>query len=164
MFFNTKEPYDIAKKITKGSDLHHDLVSHVYLIMRDKVGIESKRNYFAMCCWIEWTKPNSSFNRKYKPFYTTEIIEELIEDIEHEETPNKYKKFLREYIAKEGKTNEDWFKKQIAKFTLIGMTQTEIQERYGIDQRYVSKTLEEFRKDVRNSYTKHCNSKDIDNL
>lgn len=165
-FFDTQKPYEIAKGITHGNELYNDLVAFVYLIMIKKKGIESEEKYFSRCALIQWNKPNSEFNRQYRPYYTTEINEEITTNYRDEWVSTKYKKFLREYIEQEptGESSARWFKSQIVRFILMGMTQKEIENEYGICQQYVSKTIIQFKEDVRNNYIKHFGSEDIDNV
>lgn len=165
-FFNSKKPYNIARGITSGHELADDLVSHAYLIICKKENIKDVSGMFASICYMEWNKPNSSFNRLYRPYYTCEIVEEITADVDELWIDSEYKQFLRDYInhVPSGEDNWEWFKRQIAKFTLIGMTQQEIQDEYGLDRSYVSKTLTQFKKDVLDNYIERFGSEDIDNL
>lgn len=165
-FFDTQKPYEIAKGITHGNELYNDLVAYVYLIMIKKKGVESEEKYFSRCALIQWNKPNSEFNRQYRPYYTTEINEEITKDYTDEWYTTKYKAFLREYIDKQpsGESSVEWYKRQIVKFILRGMTQQQITKEYGIPQPYVSYILKQFKEDVRNNYIKRFGSKDFDNV
>lgn len=165
-FFNTHKPYEIAKGITHGDELYNDLVACVYLIMLNKEGIKDEEKYFARCALIQWNKPNSEFNRQYRPYYTTEINEEITMDYTNEWYSTKYKEFLIEYINKEpsGESSVEWYKRQIVKFTLKGMTQKQIQKEYGINQAYISLILKQFRQDVRDHYIERFGSEDFNNL
>lgn len=165
-FFHTNQPYEIAKGITGGHELANDLVAHVFLIMEKKENVRDQAAMFAGCCYTEWQKPNSSFNKLYRPHYTCEIVEEITEDIDTEWIESEHKKFLREYIEQQpsGEGAEEWYKRQIAKFVIMGMTQKEIEREYGIPQAYVSLTLKQFKKDVLDNYIKRFGSEDIDNV
>ena len=165
-FFETDRPYRIAKEITNGHELSRDLVAHVFLIMRGKEHIKNIAGYFAGCCYREFNNYNSEFNRTYRPYYTCEINDEITKDHTVEWIESKYKKFLNDYIEKQpsGESSAEWYKRQIAKFVLQGMTQKEIEKKYNINQSHVSQTLKQFREDVRNYYIKCCGSEDINNL
>jgi len=166
MFWNTNRPYEIAKGITHGDELYNDLVATVYLIMSKKKEIRDEEKYFSRCALNQWHKHNSEFNKKYRPYYTTEINEEITEDYSCQWVSSKYKKVFYDYLDKtpDGGSGAEWFKRQIVKFVLIGMTQQEIQERYGINQAYVSKTIKQFKNDVRNYYIERCGGEDNDNI
>lgn len=165
-FFDTLEAYEIAKKVTGGNELYKDLVSHVYLIMRDKKDIDDEAAFFASTAYRQWTLPNSEFNNLYIPYYTTEINDEITEDVRLDLSESKYKKFLRDYLDREpeGESCIEWFKKQIVRFRLMGMTYAEIRERYGINDYLVSKTIKQFTDDVYKDYIGTCDSEDIDNV
>lgn len=165
-FFKTKRPYEIARGITHNNELYSDLVSFVYLIMHKKKGIKNEESYFSRCALIQWHKPNSEFNKTYRPYYTTELIEDITEDYDEDWIASKYKRFFYEYINKapSGESSVEWYKRQIVKFILNGMTQKQIEKEYGINQSYVSLILKEFKQDVRDYYIECVGSKDIDNI
>lgn len=165
-FFNTNEPYDIAYKVTAGHELTNDLLSHVYLIMNKKKGIKNLPAFFARVAYKQWNLPSSEFNLLHRPRWSVEINEDITSREESEWIKSEYKVFLRDYINQvpTGECNAEWFKRQIAKFKLIGMTNREIKQEYGISTWHVSETIKQFKKDVYDNYISSIRSEDSDNI
>ena len=162
-FWESKQPYEIANVITNGHELTCDLVSHVFLIIHHKTDIEDMPAYFARVAYQQWVWNNSLFNKTYNPCYTISI-DELELDFEEDDIfhTTKYKSFLENYLDRvpHNEPNEEWFIKEVARMKLNGLTNREIQRKYGINQAYVSLTMQKFKQNVLDSYNKHSSSED----
>ena len=152
-FFNSKKPYEIASNITGGHELTNDLVSFVYLIMYDyPKDIEDVTKFFTRLAHNQWNWCDSPFNLLHKPPFCE--LYDNYPDKNQDTQENEYKRFLRDYL--EEPTNEitEWYKKEIAKLFLQGMTYREIQSGTKINLRYISETIKQFKNDVSNNFNK----------
>lgn len=159
-FFKSDVPFIIAHKITNGHQLTNDLVNHVYIIMHNK-SIDDYASFFARCGYQQWNWKMSEFNRQYKTGFI-ELKEELTPQTEQDHSETKYQKFLRDYLELEADDLIDWYKKEMAKLFIQGMTYREIQNRTNINLRYISETIKQFKYDVFNSYNGSGNINDTD--
>lgn len=161
-FFNSEQPYVIADNITKGHELTNDLVSFVYLAMYDyKKPIEDPVKFFTTLATNQWRWCDSEFNKTYKQTYI-ELNENMTPDKEEEFIESEYKKFLRDYLESDTTDLVEWYKKEMAKLFIQGMTYREIQSRTTINLRYISESLKQFKHDVSNNFNsrsiKHGNT------
>jgi len=163
-FFETDEPYTIANNMTHNHELAPDLVAHVFLIMREKKNIKSEKKFFISCCHKQWKLPNSEFNRKYRPVFTTEYNDELFE---HDETiihNDKFKEFLNEYLLAKPPTIEDWYVREVALLWMEGKTYREISRDTKINGRYITEAIKQFKHDVLHSFNRSIDKHDTNEL
>jgi len=152
----------IASKVTNEHKLTYDLINHVYLIMHKKQ-IDDVPAYFARCCYQQWNWHNSEFNQQYKSLHH-ELNENITPEINSEYEESEYKKFLRDYIDGEPHDISDWYRRNIAKLHISGMSYREIQKNTKINKDSIVQTIKQFKDDVRNNYDKHRNSNDSDDV
>lgn len=159
-FFESDVPMIIANKVTNGHILTRDLVNHVYLIMHEKQ-IDDFSAFFARCAYQQWNWYQSEFNRLYRCEFI-ELNEEITPEVYQEHNETKYQKFLRDYLDEQSSDLIEWYKKEIAKLFIQGMTYREIQSRTSINLRYISETIKQFKNDVRNNFKQSRDSNDPD--
>jgi uncharacterized protein YerC len=160
-FFNSKKPYTIADRITKGSELSGDLVAHVYMIMRNKEAPNNIGANFNSIASRQWKWHNSEFNRLYNPKFTTEFDETFM-SIEEDQIihMDEFKQYLSDYMTKEILKTEDpveWFTREIAKLIMKGKTYRQIQADTGINTSQITRSINKFKDDVFNYYNSDCN-------
>ena len=155
-FFSTKSPYNIADKITKGSDLASDLVAHVYMIMIKKPKPDNIGACFNVIARKQWNWHNSEFNRLYNPKFTTEFDETFMsvedETIIH---MDEFKKHLKEYMTIEiskSRNPVEWFTREIARMVLDGKTYRQIQIDVKVNTSQITRSIKKFKDDVFNYY------------
>jgi hypothetical protein len=157
-FFDTDEPYEIVNNMTNSDELAPDLVAHVYLIMQSKENILNEKGYFISIASKQWKLHNSEFNRLYRPYFTTELTDNLTEEDNDVFYDGKYKQFLDDYINKTPETAEDWYIREVALLWMDGMTYAQINKQFKINNRYISEAIKQFKNDVLNSYNSHINN------
>jgi len=160
-FFQSDEPYIIANKVTSGHDLTDDLVAHLYIMMHDKDNIKDVPAFFARCAYQQWNWYQSEFNKQYRSEHI-ELNEEITPDVQHKSDESEYQKFLRDYIEEPPNDLIEWYKKEMAKLFIQGMTYREIQSRTKINLRYISETIKQFKDDVRNNFEQSRDGNDPD--
>jgi len=163
-FFETEEPYIIANNLTGGHELAYDLVAHVYLIMTERNDIKSEKGFFITCCSRQWKLPNSEFNLKYRPVFTTEYIDDQFEHDTEIIHNDKFKMFLNEYLQKQPATIEDWYVREVAILWMDGMTYREISKATTINIRYITEAIKQFKNDVLHSFNSRIDQHDTDEL
>lgn len=153
-FFDTTEPYDIADKVTNCHELAPDLVAHVYLLMRDREGIENDAAFFARCAYQQWNWRNSEFNRMYEShFKSVEFNEGLLCELSEEVIHNdQFREHFDKYIASKPIDIYDWYRREITFLHLSGMNYRTIEKKVGINRRYITEIIKQFKNDVFNSY------------
>ena len=153
-FFNSSKPYEIAANITRGHELTNDLVSFVYIIMHEyKKPIEDPCKFFTRLAHNQWNWQDSEFNKIHKPPFT-ELNENLTPDKDQDNTESEYKKFLRDYVNEDSDDIVEWYKKEMAKLFMQGMTYREIQSKTSINLRYISETIKQFKYDCISDFNK----------
>lgn len=151
-FFNSQKPYEIAGNITGGHELTNDLVSFVYIIMREyKKPIDDCLKFFTRTAHNQWNWSDSEFNRLYNPPFN-ELNEGLTPYKTQTEEESEYKRFLRDYLESPSDEITEWYKKEMAKLLIQGMTYREIQSATTINLRYISETIKQFIEDVNNNF------------
>lgn len=157
-FFETNEPYEIAKKITNNHYLSGDLVSFLYEKLIDKEDIRDIRAIFTSWCYYQWVWSDSAFRNLHRLECEYGVQCELTQR-EEEETPEQ--KLLRDYIEESTNNVEDWAVKEIVKLRLQGMTFKEIRDKVRITDYTVNKAIEKFKDDFINYYNTHNNNECI---
>ena len=158
-FFESEQPYKIADRITNESELSPDLVVHVFFIMEKKNDIEDEPAFFARTAYQQWNWTNSEFNRLHR---TNELrfeddgnipdpLEEVIID-----NGSKYLEFMRSYMDATPKSPEDWFKIQVGRMVLEGLTYRQIEKKTNLNKRYITETIKQLKDDIFNSYYVKC--------
>ena len=154
-FFNSEEPYIRARNITNNHELTGDLVSFVYLMMFDsKKEIKNVAAMFTKLAYNQWNWSGSEFHKEQGTFNETYSHDDLdylkCEFSDNEETDRQ--RFLRDYLEQESSDVVEWYKKEIAKLILQGMTYREIQKNTKINLRYLSETIKQFIEDVHSDF------------
>jgi len=160
-FFESQEPYEIAKSITGNNELHGDLVTHVYMIMKRKKIINEKV-FFIGCAHRQWVLPQSEFNKLYRPLRYRTVEDYQFKDYDHETCENKYRDFLNEYLEKKPENLEKWYIRELVKLRMYGMTYRQIEKQAKINRAYVIEAIKQFKNDIINSYNESSNSVNID--
>lgn len=152
MKFWSHEAYDISFKITGGSDLHSDLVSHVYIIL-SKYDIPSRDlpRAFARFAYNQWTWPESEFNRLYKGHSNHSDLSEFIPAKDETHLPSYMELTLEQYLEKDTEDQTEIFCKEVTKMYLCGMTYREIREETGLCLDIIHKAIKQFKYDFYNS-------------
>lgn len=159
-FFETDVPLIIANRITNKHQLTSDLVNHVFLIMHGK-HIDDFAAFFARCAYQQWNWYQSEFNRQYRCEFI-ELNEDITPTEITDQQESRYQKFLRDYLEDHSGDMVEWYKKEIAKLFIQGMTYREIQSRTTINLRYISETIKQFKHDVRNNFEQSRDGNDTD--
>jgi hypothetical protein len=151
MSFWAKEAYEIAYKITRGNELHSDLVSHVYILLQKyDLTEEELPKTFAKFAYNQWNWRESDFNRSFKSPQNIEISE-FIPAKEEDESPSEAQNIFRGYLDQSPTDDNELFCKEIAKMYICGMTYREIRSETGISLDMINKALKKFKHDVLNS-------------
>ena len=155
-FFNSGKPFEIASNITGGDELTGDLVNFVYLAMYEyDKPIEDYTKFFTRLAYNQWNWSDSAFNKLYKPPFN-ELNDYSMKAESEDNEENEYRKFLRDYLETPSDEITEWYKKEIAKLFVQGMTYREIQKGTKINLRYISETIKQFIDDV--NYNFHSRS------
>ena len=94
MFWN-REAYNIALKITGGSELHRDLVSDVFIILSQyNISDAHLPKTFARFAYNQWKWPGSEFNKKFNPPIRLIPYESDVASKETDEDISEYQKYL----------------------------------------------------------------------
>lgn len=153
-YFNTKEPYKIAERITKGSELSCDLVAHVFeLMIKKNQTFKNIGAFFNVAASKQWRLPNSEFNKLYRPHFMTEFDESFM-SIEDDEIIHldHFRDFMKSYLKQSTNNPVEWFTKEIAKMIIKGKTYRQIQSETGINTAQITKSIKKFKDDVLHSY------------
>lgn len=151
-FFETNEPYEIARNITGDSEYTTDLVSHVYLLMQNK-DVKNEKRFFCRVAKQQYNWHNSEFNmlmqgREFNLNENSVITTDENETI----TDPRYRDCLNHYLKKEPSNMVEWFYKEITLMYLDGMSYREIEQKTGINLSYISKTINKVKNDIFNLY------------
>lgn len=163
-FFNTDEPYHIARNMTGDDELASDLVAHVYLIMIERDDIRDPRSFFITTASKQFKLHNSEFNRLYRPNYTTEFNGDIHSLDSETVRSDKYLNHLNEYLERTPPTIEDWYIREVTLLWMNGMTYREIQKETKINSRYITEAIKQFKHDVLNSFHSNINLNDTDDI
>lgn len=154
-FFNSGKPFEIASNITGGHELTNDLVNFVYIVMYEyDKPIENYTKFFTRLAHNQWNWCDSEFNKLYKPPFNE--LDDSVSFNQEDNEENEYRKFLRDYLESKPNDITEWYKKEIAKLFVQGMTYREIQSGTKINLRYISETIKQFINDV--NYNFHSRS------
>lgn len=159
-FFESDVPLIIANRITNKHNLTHDLVNHVYLIMHNK-HIDDFAAFFARTAYQQWNWYQSEFNRQYRCEFI-ELNEDITPTEMTDQQESRYQKFLRDYLEEQSGDMVEWYKKEIAKLFIQGMTYREISKRTSINTRYILEAKKQFKNDVRNNFEQSWDGNDPD--
>ena len=163
-FFNSDEPYQIARNMTGNHELSDDLVAHVYMIMLEKKDIENERAMFVTIAHRQWSLKNSEFNQLYRPVHTTEFNGD-IHSIDSDTISNdKFKNYLNDYINRQPENIDKWYIREITILWVNGLTYREISKKTKINIRYITEAIKQFKHDVFNSFHSDSNHNDSDEL
>lgn len=152
--FWENEAYKIAKKITGGSDLHKDLVGHVYLLLYDRnIPEQDLPRTFARFAFNQWKWPGSDWN---KQFNTMAHMVSLDYDIplqsDDENQEGEYQEYLREYMEKESTTDQELFIKEVTRMHLYGMTFRDIKAHTGLSLRVIHSAIKQFKYELSSNH------------
>lgn len=150
-FWKTNRPYEIANIVTANHELSGDLVGHVYEQMRTRTDIQDEEKFFSRMAYQQWTWRNSKFNKLYRPVFTDEFNENHIteENIIHQD---HFREYLYAYLDRETGDMREWYKRELVKMVLSGMTYREIQKATKINIRYITETVKQFKNDLFSDY------------
>lgn len=154
MFWN-KEAYNIAIKITGGSELYRDLVSDVFIIL-SKLDIQEADlpRTFARFAYNQWKWPGSEFNKKFNPpirllpFETDVAFKETEDD-----DLSEYQCYLDNYMQKSPEDDQELFCKELTKMHLYGMTYRDIKAETNLPLRVIHGAIKQFKNDLYSIHT-----------
>jgi len=148
------EAYKIAKKITGGSDLHKDLVGHIYLLLHDRnIPEEDLPRTFARFAFNQWKWPGSDWNKQFNTMAHMVSLDydiPLQSDDENEE--GEYQEYLREYMERESTDDQELFIKEVTRMHLYGMTYRDIRSQTGLSLRVIHSAIKQFKYDLSNNH------------
>ena len=148
MFWN-REAYNIALKITGGSELHRDLVSDVFIILSHyNISDADLPKTFARFAYNQWKWPGSEFNKKFNPPIRLIPYESDVASKETDEDISEYQQYLDSYMDKSPEDDQELFCKEITKMHLYGMTYRDIKAETNLPLRVIHGAIKQFKNDL----------------
>ena len=148
MFWN-REAYNIALKITGGSELYRDLVSDVFIILSQyNISDADLPKTFARFAYNQWKWPGSEFNKKFNPPIRLIPYESDVASKETDEDISEYQQYLDSYMEKSPEDDQELFCKEITKMHLYGMTYRDIKEETNLPLRVIHGAIKQFKNDL----------------
>ena len=148
MFWN-REAYNIALKITGGSELHRDLVSDVFIILSQyNISETDLPKTFARFAYNQWKWPGSEFNKKFNPPIRLIPYESDVASKETDEDISEYQQYLDSYMEKSPEDDQELFCKEITKMHLYGMTYRDIKAETNLPLRVIHGAIKQFKNDL----------------
>ena len=148
MFWN-REAYNIALKITGGSELHRDLVSDVFIILSQyNISEADLPKTFARFAYNQWKWPGSEFNKKFNPPIRLIPYESDVASKETDEDISEYQQDLDKYMDKSPEDDQELFCKEITKMHLYGMTYRDIKAETNLPLRVIHGAIKQFKNDL----------------
>ena len=148
MFWN-REAYNIALKITGGSELHRDLVSDVFIILSQyNISDADLPKTFARFAYNQWKWPGSEFNKKFNPPIRLIPYESDVASKETDEDISEYQQYLDSYMEKSPEDDQELFCKEITKMHLYGMTYRDIKAETNLPLRVIHGAIKQFKNDL----------------
>ena len=148
MFWN-REAYNIALKITGGSELHRDLVSDVFIILSQyNISDADLPKTFARFAYNQWKWPGSEFNKKFNPPIRLIPYESDVASKETGEDISEYQKYLDNYMERSPENDQEMFCKEITKMHLYGMTYRDIKAETNLPLRVIHGAIKQFKNDL----------------
>ena len=148
MFWN-REAYNIALKITGGSELHRDLVSDVFIILSQyNISDADLPKTFARFAYNQWKWPGSEFNKKFNPPIRLIPYESDVASKETDEDISEYQQYLDSYMDKSPEDDQELFCKEITKMHLYGMTYRDIKAETNLPLRVIHGAIKQFKNDL----------------
>lgn len=165
MFWN-REAYNIALKITGGSELHRDLVSDVFIILSQyNISEADLPKTFARFAYNQWKWPGSEFNKKFNPPIRLIPYESDVASKETDEDISEYQQYLDSYMEKSPEDDQELFCKEITKMHLYGMTYRDIKAETNLPLRVIHGAIKQFKNDLHFIHTgEHRDSESIHDL
>lgn len=151
MQFWNRHAYEIAHKITGGSDLYRDLVSHVYIILlKYDIPEYDLPRAFSRFAYNQWRWPESEFNRLFKSKHEPVNLE-YIPYNDQPDIPTAEQLKLDKYLEQDTQDETAIFCREVVKMYLCGMTYREIQSAVGLSLDTIHKSIKQFKYDFYNS-------------
>ena len=148
MFWN-REAYNIALKITGGSELHRDLVSDVFIILSQyNISDADLPKTFARFAYNQWKWPGSEFNKKFNPPIRLIPYESDVASKETDEDISEYQQYLDNYMERSPENDQEMFCKEITKMHLYGMTYRDIKAETNLPLRVIHGAIKQFKNDL----------------
>ena len=148
MFWN-REAYNIALKITGGSELYRDLVSDVFIILSQyNISEADLPKTFARFAYNQWKWPGSEFNKKFNPPIRLIPYESDVASKETDEDISEYQQYLDSYMDKSPEDDQELFCKEITKMHLYGMTYRDIKAETNLPLRVIHGAIKQFKNDL----------------
>ena len=148
MFWN-REAYNIALKITGGSELHRDLVSDVFIILSQyNISDADLPKTFARFAYNQWKWPGSEFNKKFNPPIRLIPYESDVASKETDEDISEYQQYLDSYMERSPEDDQELFCKEITKMHLYGMTYRDIKAETNLPLRVIHGAIKQFKNDL----------------
>lgn len=148
MFWN-REAYNIALKITGGSELHRDLVSDVFIILSQyNISDADLPKTFARFAYNQWKWPGSEFNKKFNPPIRLIPYESDVASKETDEDISEYQQYLDSYMERSPENDQEMFCKEITKMHLYGMTYRDIKAETNLPLRVIHGAIKQFKNDL----------------
>ena len=148
MFWN-REAYNIALKITGGSELYRDLVSDVFIILSQyNISDADLPKTFARFAYNQWKWPGSEFNKKFNPPIRLIPYESDVASKETDEDRSEYQQYLDSYMDKSPEDDQELFCKEITKMHLYGMTYRDIKAETNLPLRVIHGAIKQFKNDL----------------
>lgn len=148
MFWN-REAYNIALKITGGSELYRDLVSDVFIILSQyNISDDDLPKTFARFAYNQWKWPGSEFNKKFNPPIRLIPYESDVASKETDEDISEYQQYLDSYMEKSPEDDQELFCKEITKMHLYGMTYRDIKAETNLPLRVIHGAIKQFKNDL----------------
>jgi hypothetical protein len=148
VFWN-REAYNIALKITGGSELHRDLVSDVFIILSQyNISDADLPKTFARFAYNQWKWPGSEFNKKFNPPIRLIPYESDVASKETDEDISEYQQYLDSYMEKSPEDDQELFCKEITKMHLYGMTYRDIKAETNLPLRVIHGAIKQFKNDL----------------
>jgi hypothetical protein len=148
VFWN-REAYNIALKITGGSELHRDLVSDVFIILSQyNISDADLPKTFARFAYNQWKWPGSEFNKKFNPPIRLIPYESDVASKETDEDISEYQQYLDSYMDKSPEDDQELFCKEITKMHLYGMTYRDIKAETNLPLRVIHGAIKQFKNDL----------------
>jgi len=148
VFWN-REAYNIALKITGGSELHRDLVSDVFIILSQyNISDADLPKTFARFAYNQWKWPGSEFNKKFNPPIRLIPYESDVASKETDEDISEYQQYLDCYMERSPEDDQELFCKEITKMHLYGMTYRDIKAETNLPLRVIHGAIKQFKNDL----------------
>lgn len=148
MFWN-REAYNIALKITGGSELYRDLVSDVFIILSQyNISEADLPKTFARFAYNQWKWPGSEFNKKFNPPIRLIPYESDVASKETDEDISEYQQYLDSYMERSPENDQELFCKEITKMHLYGMTYRDIKAETNLPLRVIHGAIKQFKNDL----------------